>query len=252
MKMRPRTSESAPIEMEPVPGIVLSGLFCVWLKDYRTIVAADLHLGMEGVAAADGAYFPKRQKPVIQKRLEAMLERYRPELFVIAGDFKHNFGRNLVQEWNEVEAIYDFLGARTEVALVRGNHDNYLKSIIADAPLPDFLKVGDVMVSHGHSEPKEVAGWKGPRLIAHEHPSLKLQDSVGARVAAPAFLFDDRTSTVVLPALSPLAAGADVLRNEPLSPVLRAMGRGSFRAIAISAHGLLDFGTLEALASRGA
>jgi len=238
--------------MEPFPGIVLSELFCVWLKDEKALVTADLHLGIEGVAAADGAYFPKMQKPVIQKRLEAMLRRYRPELFVIAGDFKHNFGRNLVQEWNEVAAIYDFLSSRTEVALVRGNHDNYLKSIIADVPLPDFLNVGDAIIAHGHRDTEDVAKWKGPRLIAHEHPSLKLRDTVGARVAAPAFLFDEATRTLVLPALSPLAAGSDILRHEPLSPILGALDRRKLRAIAVLAHGLLDFGTVGGLESQQA
>jgi putative SbcD/Mre11-related phosphoesterase len=250
--MRTKASDSAPLEMEPISGIVLSELYCVWLKDEKTLVAADLHLGMEGVAAAEGAYFPKRQKPVIHKRLEAMLRRYRPELFVIAGDFKHNFGPNLVQEWNEVEFIYDFLSSRTEVALVRGNHDNYLKSIIADAPLPEYLKVGEVLVSHGHRNSSELAKWTGPRLIAHEHPSLKLQDTVGARVVAPAFLIDDATRTVVLPALSPLAAGSDVLMNGPISPILRELNHRSLRAIALSMPGLLDFGNLGTLESRRA
>ena len=111
-----KTRSEAP-ELEVLPGVLLSNLFCVWLEAERTLVTADLHLGMEGVAAADGAYFPRRQKPVIEKRLGAMLRRFRPELLVVAGDFKHNFGRNLEQEWSEVESVFDYLGSTTEVAL---------------------------------------------------------------------------------------------------------------------------------------
>jgi len=85
------------------------------------------------------------------------------------------------------------------------------------------------------------------KVLAHEHPALKLQDSVGARVSAPAFVFDEASRTLVLPALSPLAAGADILREGPRSPFLRMLDRRRFRLFAVSEQGILDFGSAGVL-----
>jgi len=76
----------APPELELAPGVRASAGLCARLKRENTIVAADAHLGFEAVAAGDGAYFPRRQKAIILARLKSILDRYRPELFVVAGD----------------------------------------------------------------------------------------------------------------------------------------------------------------------
>lgn len=233
--------------VEVFPGVLISGALCAFIKSERALVLADLHMGFEAVAAADGACFPKRQKPLIVKRLERALAIFRPELVVIAGDFKHNFGRSSAQEWREVEEVLNFLDSRADVALVRGNHDNYLQSIISPRPLPLQMEVGGVLVLHGHQEVPALERWCGPKILAHEHPSLRLRDRVGAQVGAPAFLVDRASTTLVLPALSPLAPGADVARGPITSPVLRSMDVGRMEAFAADRGELLGFGPLSSL-----
>ncbi|MEM2869527.1 MAG: metallophosphoesterase [Thermoplasmata archaeon] len=233
--------------VEVFSGVLISGALCAFIKSERALVLADLHMGFEAVAAADGACFPRRQKPLIVKRLERALAIFRPELVVIAGDFKHNFGRSSAQEWREVEEVLNFLDSRADVALVRGNHDNYLQSIISPRPLPLQMEVGGVLVLHGHKEVTALERWCGPKILAHEHPSLRLRDRVGAQVGAPAFLVDRASATLVLPALSPLAPGADVARGPITSPVLRAMDVGRMEAFAADRGELLGFGPLSSL-----
>jgi putative SbcD/Mre11-related phosphoesterase len=240
--------DSAPTEMEVAPGLWISDLLCAWLPEGRACVVADLHLGFEAVAASDGANFPERQKAVLLKRLAAIIARYRPGLVVVAGDFKHNFGRGARLETDEVREVLGFLDSRVEPAFVRGNHDNYLAGLLPPgAPLPDSMRVGRFRVAHGHRDIGPPPASTTQTILAHEHPSLRLRDPVGGRAAAPAFLFDPGSGTLVIPALSPLAPGSDILRGRPLSPVLRASGVDRFRIIAATGPGLLDFGTAGAL-----
>lgn len=235
--------DSTPREMEVAPGLWISDLLCAWLPEERACIAADLHIGFEAVAAADGANFPRRQKPLLIRRLGAILDRHRPGLLVIAGDFKHNFGRGLRQETDEVREVLEYLDSRVDVSFVRGNHDNFLQNLLPEGtPYPERLVLGRFGVAHGHREVAFPPGAAGPTVLAHEHPSLKLRDAVGARSSAPAFLFEAGSATLVLPALSPLAPGSDILRGRLLSPPLRRLGRDGLRVIAATADGLLDFG----------
>jgi metallophosphoesterase superfamily enzyme len=102
-------------------------------------------------------------------------------------------------------------------------------------------------VCHGHVDLPALRRFKGLKVLAHEHPALKLRDPVGAVVSAPAFVFEEGSGTLVVPALSPLAAGADMLRQQARSPPLRRLDRRRFRIFAVSDQGLLDFGTIGLL-----
>lgn len=234
---------ATPNEIELAPGLRISDRFCAVLEDEKAVVAADLHLGFEAVAASDGAFFPRRQRPVLLRRLKDILDRHRPELFIIAGDFKHNFSRNLRQEMDEVEDVLEYLNSRVDVLAVRGNHDNYLPGLLPEGtPFPDTFEKGHFIVAHGHKETPRPGNRDGVRILAHEHPSLKLRDSIGAQASAPAFLWDERNRTLVLPALSPLAPGSDILRGRFISPAVRKLDRGGLRVFAVTGRGLLDFG----------
>lgn len=233
-------------EVDLAPGVTLSDTLCVYLEGAKAVVVADLHLGVES-AGADGAYYPRRQKPVLMRRLGAILERFRPELFVINGDFKHDFAAGLRRERDEVGDVFDFLDSRTQVVLTKGNHDNFLGGLLSGAPLPTSTRVGGCFVCHGHQDLPALRRFSMFKLLGHEHPALKLRDPVGAVVTAPAFIYDETSRTVVLPALSPLAGGTDLLRTAPLSPYLRRLDRRLFRIFAASEQGLLDFGTLGML-----
>jgi putative SbcD/Mre11-related phosphoesterase len=227
------------------PGVVISSALCVYLEEPGAVIVADLHLGMEAAAEAEGAFFPRRQKPALMKRLKRILDEFRPRLFVIDGDFKHNFGRDRRREMDEVREVFDYLDSRTQVALTRGNHDNFLKNILPDEPLPRWTRVGDCFVCHGHQDLPQLGHFGGLKVLAHEHPALKLRDSVGATISAPAFVFDDASRTLVLPALGPLAFGTDVLQDGPRSVHLRRLDRRRFRIFAASEQGILDFGTAD-------
>lgn len=216
------------------------------LRAEGTLVISDLHLGFEGALAEQGVSIPRFQRRVILERLGAMLDRSRAERVVVAGDFKHEFSKNLVDEWVEVKQVLRFLAERVTPILVRGNHDNYLATILGDLGLElrDRADVGGYTIVHGHEDVSTLA----PIVMGHEHPAVKLKDELGAVVSAPAFLVSERL--VVLPAYSPLALGVDVSSYPYLSPILNRTDLDDARVVGIDdREGLLDFGRVRDLKS---
>jgi len=220
-------------------GLIINNLYSVIIDNIA--VFSDLHIGYEGVLKMEGAMIPKYQKKIIKKRIEEIMKRYNPEKIVIDGDFKHEFGKNLRQEWNEVSELLGFLVKKTEVIIVRGNHDNFIKTIAKkfSVRVVDEYEYGNVKFVHGHKEE-----YAEKMIIGHEHPSLWLRDKVGAIVRLPCFLVSEEL--IVLPAMSPLASGTDVSsasKDEYLSPILKNFDIDKMEIYAISDE-LLHFSSV--------
>ncbi len=225
-------------------GVDATRNFALFLRDERTLVISDLHLGFEGALAEQGVSIPRFQRRVILERLGKMLDDVKAEKVVIAGDFKHEFSKNLVDEWVEVKQVLRFLKDRVTPVLVRGNHDNYLATILGDLNLPLDARadIGGYTIVHGHEEVSTLQ----PIVMGHEHPAVKLKDDLGATVSVPAFLVTDQL--IVLPAFSPLALGVDVSSYPYLSPILNRIPIDDARVIGVDENeGLLDFGRVEGL-----
>lgn len=231
-------------EIEVLPGTKISRHHALFLEDESLLVIADLHLGYEGALLEQGVSIPRFQKDVMMERLKRLLERYKPSTILINGDFKHEFSKNLVQEWQEVNEFLDFIMSQADVELTRGNHDNFLKTILSKRGLeiPMDIRLGNYTFAHGHKD----VNWDNMLVIGHEHPSLGLRDEIGATAKIPCFLVTP--NTIVLPAFSPLALGTDVATLDFISPPLRDIPAAESQVYAIEEKtGLLDFGRLEGI-----
>ncbi len=230
--------------IEVAKGVDVTRDFALFLREERALVISDLHLGFEGALAEQGVSIPRFQRRVILERLGKMLDRVKAEKVVVAGDFKHEFSRNLTDEWIEVKQVLRFLRDRVTPILVRGNHDNYLATILGDLnlPLQDRADLAGYTIVHGHEEVSTLH----PIIMGHEHPAVKLKDELGAVVSVPAFLVME--GLIVLPAFSPLALGVDVSSYPYLSPILNRTDIDVARVIGVDENeGLLDFGRVRGL-----
>ena len=229
---------------EVLPGVTITRDYALWLPREKALAISDLHLGYEGALQEAGVSIPRRQKGVMLERLARLLAKYEPERVIVDGDFKHEFYRNLEEEWKDVQDVLDFLSERTVPVLVRGNHDNYLMQILAKKGLDLHRKfeLGGFTFIHGHDDP----GVSGPLVLGHEHPAVKLRDGLGATYSLPAFVV--LPDLVILPAFSPLALGVDVTERPKMSPLLQDRDLRDARVLAIDeATGLMDFGRVRNL-----
>src|SRR5207245_461927 len=101
--------------LEIAKGVEATRDFALLLRDERALVISDLHLGFEGALAEQGVSIPLFQRRVILERLGQMFDRTKAEQVIIAGDFKHEFSKNLVDEWVEVKQVLRFIRDRPRV-----------------------------------------------------------------------------------------------------------------------------------------
>jgi len=230
-------------QLEVMPGLTITNQLSAMVDG--TLVVSDLHIGYESVLEDSGLHLPRIQTETMRDSLMDIVDRYSPDRFLILGDLKHEFSRNLAQEWSEARRILGTLQDHGEVIIIRGNHDNYLSTIASKlgVELVDDYSASGIHFVHGHL-PCE----NRPLVMGHEHPSVRLFDSVGAYVKLPCFLHFEREEVLVMPAFSPLAAGTDITSGTgTLSPVLEGADLARAKVYGCSEIGILNLGEVGRL-----
>lgn len=218
------------------------------LTDEMVLVVADMHLGVEAALEYEGLSIPRVQTKKIADYMSRMIQKVSPSKVVVAGDLKHNFSRNLVQEWQDIERFVKGLSGKASLEVVKGNHDNYLGLILRQhgIPLRREITVSGARILHGHS------GDLGDEMtiMGHIHPSIRLTDGIGASVKNQCFLYDKGRHILVLPALSLVAYGTDIVSHpssDRMSPLLSDLGLSGFVPTVFSDARPLSFPTIGEL-----
>jgi len=146
--------------------VVLEKDCSISLGEYSVI--SDLHLGYERTLEKKGYFFPKQYKKILER-----VKKLKKDRLIIIGDLKE---RIIGSHW----AIEEFLGELKkrfrEVIVVKGNHDALIERI-HDSVFKE-LKIGNVLLIHGHSIPKEVGG-ENIIIVGHIHPTHSYTDGIG-------------------------------------------------------------------------
>ncbi len=219
------------------------------------LVVADLHLGYEDALRERGVELPYEQYPTVRRWILEYIDEHDPDLVILNGDVKHEFGGALSQEWREVLDLLRTLRERgIGIEVVRGNHDNYLIPILLREGIrirdPHLIKDG-VMYFHGHKELLAIPEEVELIVMGHEHPAISLRDDLGGGHKFKVFLEGEYQGVrvLVLPAISPLAPGTDLLkidRRGLLSPFLRMVDLDGFTIHVVDEEvGVVRLGTLE-------
>lgn len=198
----------------------------------RTAVIADLHLGIE-----DACGIPNVQIDEMVERIE----RIDADRIVIAGDLKHEFGKILPLEWEDVKKFMKYILDRFDVVVVKGNHDNFLKSILFKFGL-DLLEEFDLegwKIVHGHRDcsAKKI-------IMGHEHPAIRIRF-----YKFHCFLrVKGKKEVIVLPSFSPLVKGYDVTSCRFMSPILKDVDCRDVEVYAVDDE-VLYIGNIEEIKS---
>ncbi len=225
----------------------------VWIEADRALIIADLHLGIEEMFNRQGVMLPRFNFAEIKKHLEEkVFPGTKPELIVINGDLKHEFGIVSEQEWSEAIDMLRFLQKHCKkLMLVRGNHDTILgpiakwegMSIENDGVL---LPKSLAFVTHGQKMPKGKEFEKAKVVvIGHDHPAITIRDKYKEE-QFKCFLVGKfkGKNLIAMPSMSAASIGSDV-KEKLLSPFLH-QSLGKFRVF-VSSDKTYDFGPLEGL-----
>ncbi|MFO0627420.1 MAG: hypothetical protein U0325_17555 [Polyangiales bacterium] len=111
--------------------------------------------------------------------------------------------------------------------VIPGNHDRAVRAQLEarGVRVCDEGVVGRHRVRHGDEPPPTLAAMRaeavareGLLLIGHHHPALGLRTAGGVRARVPAFAWC--AGLLALPALSPMARGADLTRDDHAAGLL--------------------------------
>jgi putative SbcD/Mre11-related phosphoesterase len=157
-----------------------------------TLVAADLHLGIERRMAGEGWHMPSSTDGIVG-RLIALVEAHEASVLVLVGDIKDSIHTASAQEESELpRAIGQLADAVEEIHLVKGNHDGDLEAWV---PYRKHLTVhggrgvrlGSMGLCHGHTWPDRDVMAGRLLVLAHNHPSVEFVDKLGQRLREPAW-----------------------------------------------------------------
>lgn len=220
----------------------------LWIKDKQVLVLSDFHIGYEESMLQRGILVPKQQMETIQKRLNSILSKIKPKTIIINGDLKHNFGSNLRQEWNDTFKLIDFFKQKCEeLIFIKGNHDNFLKTIAAkkDIKVVEQYQVNDILIIHGdkliETEAKRI-------IIGHEHPAISLREK-SKMEKFKCFLKGKWKSKelIVMPSFNPLSYGTDI--HQPgHSPFLK--DKSNFEVFVVNEGEVFNFGKVKNFSER--
>jgi len=205
--------------MEIASGIEIIDLG-LYLTKHKILILSDFHIGYEEELNKKGVLVPRMQYKNMIDRLELIFAKVKPELIVINGDLKHEFGGISKQEWKETMRLIDYLERKGKLILIKGNHDTILGPIAEkkEIQVVDELFVDDILITHGHKIPEELADMI---IIAHEHPAVNIRSDVRVE-KYKCYLKGKykRKTLIVQPSFNLLLEGTDVNSEELLSPFL--------------------------------
>ncbi|MBT3814390.1 metallophosphoesterase [Candidatus Woesearchaeota archaeon] len=220
----------------------------LWIKDKQILIISDVHLGLEESLHLKGILIPKQQSNLIIDSLKNILSKVQPRTIIINGDLKHNFGKNLKQEWEDTFKLIDFLKQNCEeLIFIKGNHDNFLKTIAnqKDIKVVDELIVGNILLLHG-DKLREINKDIKTIIIGHEHPAISLKEK-SKMEKFKCFLKGKykNKELIVMPSFNPLSYGSDILNKSRFSPFLKDISK--FEVFIVGDEEVFKFGKVKAI-----
>jgi putative SbcD/Mre11-related phosphoesterase len=158
----------------------------------RTLVIADIHLGIEWDLYYSGFNIPSQT----EKRLDRILkyvDEVKPKKIVLLGDVKHNVPYLSYQEKKEIPYFLEQLEKHAQIEIIPGNHDGGIKNL-----LPSNSKIflhgsegtiiDGIAYFHGHAWPAPELFQAREMIMGHNHPVIKFIDALGKKHVEQAWI----------------------------------------------------------------
>lgn len=233
---KPRTrSSTRPCGLARSTRIALGGLDLIpdlagalYVPDFRTLIAADLHFEKASSLARRGVHLPPYDTRETFRQLAAVVEAARPERLILLGDSFHDGEAAQRLHPSDLVRLAALVDA-VDTIWIAGNHDPLPPAGLGGRSAREVV-LGPLTLRH---EPGALA--EGECEIAgHLHPAASLSQR-GRRVVAKCFAGDRRR--MVMPAFGSFTGGLNV-RAQPFAPVFPS---GQFDVWMLGARALHKF-----------
>lgn len=181
--------------------LVAAASGALWWPEARVLAVADLHLEKGASFAARGAMLPPYDTADTLARLNAAIDRWKPEVVVALGDSFHDRGSVGRACDGTIEALTAAVRSVPDWIWICGNHDPSPEGPWG-GQVTESLAIGPLLFRHQaetQASPGEVSG--------HFHPKARV--SFGPRsVSGGCFLHDGEK--LILPAFGAFTGGLDI------------------------------------------
>jgi len=195
----------------------------IYIKKFKALIIADTHIGYEESLNKQGIMIPKFHFKDTIQRLEKILKKVKPNMIIINGDVKDEFGTISETEWRHTLELLDFLLKYSKkIILIKGNHDKIIRPIARkrNIKVAEQFLLDDILILHGDKIPKM------PKcktiIIGHEHPAFSVRDELRAELFKCFWKGKWKgRNLVVMPSFNLVSEGTDVVKERLLSPFLK-------------------------------
>ena len=213
-------------KLEITPGIEIMDLG-LWLPAKKILVFSDFHIGYEEALNRRGILLPRLQLKDTLDRLKKIFAELgqKPNLIIINGDLKHEFGTVSREEFFGVRDLLNLLAKNSKkIIIVRGNHDKTINyTLKQNVKIVSSLLNNDVLFTHGDSANSRLTKAK-TIIIGHIHPTIKLTEgSITEKVKCFLKGTLKGKTIIVLPSFNLVTEGADILSEKNFSPYTEKM-----------------------------
>lgn len=233
-------------------GLTLLAPGGAYVASERALVVADLHAGYVQTLQKRGYTLPAQGDDDLHARLRAMFARADVARVVVAGDLVHGRPAFVARAGarSPLDALLAALDGRA-LTVVPGNHDRGSDDLLAQrgVSVTEACQVGPHLVMHGDEGVDRLRGERalaiargGRVIVGHHHPALSLDDGAGARARVAAFAH--APGLLCLPALAPLARGADLMREDYAEALTQVAGARELSIAVIVGGDVIVVGTL--------
>lgn len=215
-----------------------------YVEDTKTLVVADLHIGIEYELYEEGAYVGSRVETLANKIID-LLRKTGARRLVVLGDLKHVIPSSPPSQKRDLQKFFEKLSL-VDIVIVPGNHDGGIKKIV-----PKNVKVASssgyvveektLGLVHGHSWPSKEVIECSTVVAAHTHPMVELKDALGysyfercwviARVdrekLREIYGIEKEIEFMIMPAFNPLCGGMVVNKEGIANPLSKIIDPGS-------------------------
>lgn len=176
--------------------LTLNNQRSIFWQAEKALILSDLHLGKAAHFRKNGIAIPTDTAIADLKRLEGLVDHYKPDQVIVVGDLVHASINSEVLLLEEFRKRYTGL----KLHLVKGNHDRLSKNITEQFAIKHHDEVFALQQIQFKHHPSDAIDPSSFQISGHLHPGVSIVIPPKRQLRLPCFLVSEHQ--IILPAFS--------------------------------------------------